>query len=110
VLVRPPALASLSGNGHGPGAILHASTQQAISADSPAAAGEALEVYLTGLTDGCVIAPQVAIGGRLAEVLWFGNAPGLLGLNQVNVRAPSGVAPGSDVPIRVTYMGAVAMR
>ena len=105
LLLPPPVLFSFSQEGRAQGAIFHAGTSQVVSPDNPAVAGEALEIYCTGLTDGSVIPPQVVIGGRMAEVLWFGKAPGSQGVNQVNVRLPSGVAPGPDVPVRLHYIG-----
>ena len=104
VLVPAPVLFSVSGDGRGQGAIWHAQTGQIASPDSPAAAGEALSMYTTSLSEGGVISPQVAVGARLAEVLYFGPAPGYPGYYQVNFRVPASVARGPSVPVRFDYL------
>ena len=61
-------------------------------------------MYTTTLVDGGLISPQVAVGGRLAEILYFGAAPGYPGYIQVNFRVPGGVVPGPAAPVRLTYI------
>jgi hypothetical protein len=104
VVVPAPVLFSMSGYGKGQGAIWHAQTGQITSAGSPAVAGEALSMYTTNLADGGVIPPQISVGGRLAEVLYFGPS-GYPGYNQVNFAVPSAVTPGSAVSVRLIYLG-----
>ncbi len=103
--IPAPALFSLAGDGRGQGAIWHAATGQIASPGNPAVAGEILSMYTTRLAHGTVIPPQVVIGGRISEILFFGDAPGFPGYNQVNYRVPSGVAPGPAVPVRLTHLG-----
>jgi len=104
-LVPAPVLFPLSGKVQGQGAVWDAQTGQIVSADNPAFAGEALSMYTTSLVEGGAIPPQVAIGARLAEVLYFGDAPGYPGYYQVNFRVPDRVSAGAAVPVRLTYIG-----
>jgi hypothetical protein len=105
VLIPALVLSSLSGDGRGQGAVWNGVTGQIASSANPATAGDALSMYTTTLVEGGAIPPQVAIGGQLAEILYFGDAPGYPGYFQVNFRVPNGVAPGSAVPVRLTYIG-----
>jgi len=105
VLLPAPALFPVSGDGKGQGAIWHSATGQDVSPANPAVAGEPLSMYTTGLDNGGVIPPQVIVGGRLAKVLYFGDAPGYPGYYQVNFRVPGGVSPGTAIPVRLTYLG-----
>jgi hypothetical protein len=104
VLVPGPALVSMSGDGRGQGAIFHAGTTHVAAPEDPAAAGENLDIYCTGLRVDSAIRPQVAIGGRIAAVQMVSPAPGVPGVNQVRVRVPPGIEPGAAVPVRLTYV------
>ena len=100
-----PVLFSLSGDGQGQGSIWYAESGLLSTQDSPANAGDILCMYTTHLAEGGVVPPQVAVGGKFAETLYFGVAPGFPGYNQVNFRVPSGVTPAGAVPVRLTYLG-----
>jgi len=93
-------------------AIQHSSDFQLVTANNPAARSEIIVIYATGLGlvdpdpgDGnpaaasplsrTKVQPTVTIGGKAAEVLFSGLAPGFVGLNQVNVRVPESTPSGS---------------
>jgi uncharacterized protein (TIGR03437 family) len=103
--VPAPVLFSLGGDGQGQGAIWDPATGQVTSVNNPAIAGEALSMYTTSLVEGGVMPPQVSVGGLLAKVLFFGDAPGYPGYFQINFQVPVGVTAGPSVPVALTYLG-----
>ncbi|MBM3782823.1 MAG: hypothetical protein FJW30_00610 [Acidobacteria bacterium] len=117
-----PGIFSLSQDGKGQGAILVAGagliarlTRDAFS--QPARRGGAVEIYCTGLgatapsADGLIrvrATVTAEVGGRNAEVLFAGLAPGLLGVYQVNVRVPEDSPIGLGVEVKIRAGGAVS--
>jgi uncharacterized protein (TIGR03437 family) len=94
----------------GDAAVVHQNGQP-VSAASPAAGGEIVEIFATGLgpvsnqpADNAAAptkplamdqtAPVVTIGGMSAKVLFAGLAPGFAGLNQIDVVVPAGLPSG----------------
>ncbi len=100
-----PVLFSLSGDGEGQGAIWHAESGLLASPANPAYAGDVLALYTTNLFDNGATPPQLAVGGLLAKILFFGKAPGYPGFNQVNFALPDKAMPGAAVSVRLTYLG-----
>jgi uncharacterized protein (TIGR03437 family) len=105
-----PGIFSLTQNGLGDGAILHAN-YSVVNADSPALPGEIVQVFLAGMgaatppviegaaapssppaTVGVITA--VTIGGVNAPIFFNGLTPQLASLYQLNVRVPSTLPPG----------------
>jgi uncharacterized protein (TIGR03437 family) len=84
-----------------PGGVLHAGTGLSALA-TPVHAGDYIEIYGTGLgpthTVGSfqetVLTPIVFIGATPVQPVYSGLSPGSLGLYQVNVQVPAGIAPG----------------
>jgi len=93
------------------------------SSANPVGRGKLIALYATGLgqtnpagVDGKVVkglvktvAPvSVTIGGQTAKVTFAGDAPGFVGLSQINVLVPQGVPPGSAVPVSMLVNGNVS--
>ena len=102
VLPAHPGIFTLDGT---TGVILHAATFDPVTASNPAAPGEMVVVYATGLGPVAPapltgapasasplsltsIPPVVTMGGIVAKVLFSGLAPGFVGLYQVNTTVP----------------------
>ncbi len=115
-----PGLFTRSQDGRGAAAALHADGS-VVAADSPAGAGETVLLYGTGLgpvsnppglgrpaisdpLSFTTTTPSVLVAGREAGVTFSGLAPGFVGLYQVNVTLPTGLAAG-DQPLILTIGG-----
>jgi uncharacterized protein (TIGR03437 family) len=117
-----PGIFSQDVSGLGPGAILNQDTSLN-QGSRPAAVGDVVSIYCTGggltnpaTVDGSIttITPplprltqivSVTIDGLPAKVDYSGGTPqSVAGLTQINVEVPSGVKPGSSVPV-VVQMG-----
>ena len=105
VTISPQAPGIFLADASGQGAVLAAGTGR-LTSERPAAPGEFLEVFATGLgavrrdtETGLQVTtsvPEVTIGGIPAEVDFSGLAPGFAGLYQINVRVPAGAAAGQQ--------------
>ncbi|MEZ5396102.1 MAG: SBBP repeat-containing protein [Bryobacterales bacterium] len=71
-----------------------------------AGADTVLELYGTGIRNAASV--TATANGQDVEVLYFGEAPGFIGLDQVNVRLPEGMAGAGMVTIIVTADGAAS--
>lgn len=123
-----PGIFTLNGQGTGQAAVVIANSATLVAPVGlapdarPAKAGDFISIYCTGLgatnpVPGLGAAtptntlypttttPVVTIGDLPAKVIFSGLAPGFVGLNQVNVQVPDGVAPGDAVPLSLTIGG-----
>ena len=66
---------------------------------TPAKAGTAIQIYATGIPDGATVWASIGGPGQIAP-LYAGPAPGIAGMQQVNVMVPAGVS-GPAVPLYV---------
>ena len=95
-----------------------------VTAQNPAASGDILTVFLTGLgpveppvgtgqpatgVSSAELPVSATIGGAEADVFFAGLAPGFVGLNQVNLRVPELSAAGTQPPIAVQQATAVPL-
>jgi uncharacterized protein (TIGR03437 family) len=104
IATAAPSLFTLNQSGTGAAVALDAFTFTGPPFAATRANGEPniIAIYGTGLgadatdVDGNVSASvQATIGGRPATVAYAGRAPGLVGLNQLNIALPAGITPGT---------------
>jgi uncharacterized protein (TIGR03437 family) len=121
VAAARPGVFTTTQDGKGQGVITDVNNRL-VDASNPTKTGDVVVVYCTGLgaTNPAVrsgeaapasplarvVTPvSVTIGGQPAVVQYAGLTPGYVGLYQVNVQIPSGVTPGSSVPLVISQDG-----
>ncbi len=124
VSATSPGVFSVNQNGLGHGIITHAD-YTLVSESSPAAPGEHIVIFLTGLgavdpafPDGAPApgaepfartvdrAVSVEFGGEAGTVFYSGAAPGFVGLYQLNVQAPDTIFIGPAIPLAISTSNA----
>ena len=99
-----PGVFTALGSGMGMGAML-LGTNFTMVPFSPTTNGQPtpVSIFLTGLD---LSTPrQVSLGGMMMNVSWFGNAPGYVGLQQINVTVPAAAGGAGRAPVIVTSGG-----
>ena len=121
VATARPGIFTTTQDGKGQGVIMD-TANRLVDAANPAKAGDVVVVYCTGLgaTNPAVRSGEAAppsplakvvmpvavtIGGQPGMVQYAGLTPNFVGLYQVNVQVPSGVAPGSSVSLVISQDG-----
>lgn len=99
-----PGIFALNGMGMGEGAVMNAAMWRT-GPFSATTNGQPtyVAIYATGLD--LTNAPTVIIGGIPIDVMWYGNAPGYVGLEQINIALPPVMAGVGRAPVMVTSNG-----
>jgi hypothetical protein len=99
-----PGIFAMNGMGFGDGAMLNG-TIWSVGPFSTTTNGQPtpVSVFMTGLDLSTM--PTVSIGGIPVDVTFFGNAPGYVGLQQINFMLPAAVAGVGRVSVTVTSDG-----
>ena len=125
IAAAQPATFTSNLSGKGPGIVVGVKAdgnQYLVDATHPMSPGDVAVIYCAGLgavspviTAGSAASltvlsnttspVTVTMGGKSAQVLFAGLAPGFAGLYQINAIVPSGIAAASDVPVVITAAG-----
>ena len=114
-----PGIFTANQQGTGIAAVLHEDGVTSVTAQNPARPNEVVVFFATGLGaltpalatgapsvgNQTVTAATVTIDGAQAEVQFSGAAPGVVGLNQINLRIPPGTRSAANIPVVLSIGG-----